>query len=103
MVLKVHSAHPLVNVGRDGLELVAEDARERAAENMAKIMSAKREETKEYMLIEYTLVDKHGREFTAEWSGAPLLDSSGNAVGLIGVSRDITERKRAQEALLCLP
>jgi len=40
-----------------------------------------------------------GQERWSLHSKVPLRDDSGSVVGLVGVSRDITERKRAEEAL----
>jgi PAS domain S-box-containing protein len=45
----------------------------------------------------YTLVTKDGREFDTEFSTAVLRDGSGNITNFVGVARDVTERKRAEE------
>ncbi len=42
---------------------------------------------------------KNGETFPTLLSSSVLRDSSGNKVGVMGVSRDITRRKRAEEAL----
>jgi two-component system sensor histidine kinase/response regulator len=44
-------------------------------------------------------VDQEGNEVFFETIKAPLLDDRGNMLGLVGVSRDITERKRAEGML----
>ena len=41
-----------------------------------------------------------GQEFYASYNGSPLYDSAGNIVGGFLTIRDITEQKRAQEALI---
>ncbi|MEA1958841.1 MAG: PAS domain S-box protein, partial [Chloroflexota bacterium] len=46
-----------------------------------------------------TLLRKDGSEFDGETSANVLHDSSGNPVGLVCVEKDITERRRAEEAL----
>ncbi|MDZ7261538.1 MAG: PAS domain S-box protein [candidate division KSB1 bacterium] len=49
--------------------------------------------------VEHTTNDK-GEPVYFETIKCPLLDDQGNIRGLVGVSRDITERKRAEKALL---
>jgi len=48
---------------------------------------------------EYTFVNKDGREYDGEASASLLRDSFGNPVGFVGVVRDVTERRQAEEAL----
>jgi len=50
-------------------------------------------------VVEYTLLKADGSEFPGEISTSLLKDAQGNLVGFIGIIRDITERKRAEEAL----
>jgi PAS domain-containing protein len=40
---------------------------------------------------------KDGRLITIEGSNNPILDAADNIIGFLGVHRDITERKRAEE------
>jgi len=42
---------------------------------------------------------KSGRVITCEWNNSPLHDDERNIVGVISLALDITERKRAEEAL----
>ena len=42
---------------------------------------------------------KDGRTITCEWSNTPLLDRDGLFVGVVSLAQDITERRRAEEAL----
>ena len=50
----------------------------------------------------YTMefVTKGGSKVTAEINESPLKDPDGKVIGLVGVMRDITERKHADEAIL---
>ena len=45
------------------------------------------------------LLDEEGRKRWALTSKLPLRDQNGKIVGLIGIGRDITQRKQAEEAL----
>jgi PAS domain S-box-containing protein len=81
-------------LGRSASELVAPRDRERIAANM-------RRAVKEGVVrgAEYTLLKADGSEFPGELSTSILKDAAGNWVGHITVSRDITKRKRAEEAI----
>ena len=48
---------------------------------------------------EYTMLRKDGGTFPGEISASLLRDGEGNPLGTIGIVRDITSRKRAEEAL----
>ena len=45
------------------------------------------------------LMTKDGHTILIENSGAPILDASGQLVGVVLVFRDVTEKRRAQEAI----
>ena len=49
--------------------------------------------------LEASSYDSQGRLITVEISGVPFFDADGRLLGYRGISRDVTERKRAQEAL----
>ena len=49
--------------------------------------------------FEYTLLRADGSEYPAEISSNVLKDATGNVVGFVSIIRDITERRRAEEAL----
>ncbi len=44
------------------------------------------------------LIGKNGSETRIEYSGAPIRDADGTIIGAAVIFRDITERKRAEEA-----
>ena len=48
---------------------------------------------------EFLVKNKQGKNFYAEVNDAPVLDDNGILIGIIGISSDITERKKAEEAL----
>ena len=81
-------------LGRNGLDFIAERDRDRAMESMMHTI-----QNGQGISLELTLLRKDGTEFDAEASANVLHDRSGNPVGLVCVEKDITERKRAEEAL----
>lgn len=81
-------------VGKNALTFLAEEDRTRAMES-AKILS----ETGEIRDNEYIMLKKDGTTFPADIRASLLKDSAGNPKARILVVRDITERKRAEEAL----
>jgi PAS domain S-box-containing protein len=44
--------------------------------------------------------DKHGKELWAEISASPVRGPNGEFAGVVGITRDITERKEAEERLI---
>lgn len=52
--------------------------------------------------VERTTTSAGGKEITVLTNKIPLLDSAGQCVGLIGISRDITERKQFEQQRLQL-
>ena len=48
---------------------------------------------------EFLVCDRAGREFPAFVTDTALHDAHGALIGIVGISEDITERKRAEEAL----
>ena len=49
--------------------------------------------------LEASSYDSRGRLIAVEISGVPFFDADGRLLGYRGISRDVTERKQAQEAL----
>jgi len=76
--------------------LVNEKTREPCQDPAAKVM----EQGVTIGLANHTaLVAKDGTERSIADSGAPIHDAEGNVIGVVMVFRDVTERKRAEEAL----
>ncbi|MBI3193510.1 MAG: PAS domain S-box protein [Ignavibacteriae bacterium] len=48
---------------------------------------------------EMTLIRKNGEQFPAQFITSPIIDADGTVMGLLGVTQDITERKRLEEQL----
>jgi PAS domain S-box-containing protein len=83
-------------IGTSALELFAPGDRERAADALSKGMRA---EPGAVGLFEYSLQRKDGTQFWGELRGTLLLPPIVDAPSMLTVVRDITERKRAEEAL----
>lgn len=84
-------------IGRNGFALIAKKDRERIQENLKKLFaqgSIKRSE--------YTALTKDGREILAELSSSVIKDSLGNPTGFVAITRDITERKKAEREIRLL-
>ncbi len=82
-------------VGTNIMEAVVERDRNRLAVDTGKALANKPIKD----ILEYTLMSKYGREFDVEAKTEMLLDCAGMPAGLIITARDVTERKRMQEAL----
>jgi len=81
-------------VGRPILEVTPiPELRDQAAEIMAKIAAGERWHG------EFTVRRRDGRVIPVIVTDSPVIDHEGNLVGVIGVSYDISERKRAEEEL----
>jgi len=92
MLLRYDNAEELI--GRNSLEFIAPEDRQRAVENMQRTL-----ETGTTRNAEYTLLRKDGTSFAAELSASSVVDAQGRPQAFTAVMRDISERKRAEEAL----
>jgi len=81
-------------IGKNSYDLIAPEDREKA------LASAKETLGKGYVKgREYNIITKDGGRVPVEMSVALMKDVDGKPIGFVGISRDITERKRAEEAL----
>lgn len=81
-------------IGRNGLEVVRTEWQERDAAEMRQRIA----ETGRWR-GEATQTRKDGSRFPVEISSIVLRDETGQITGYVSVNRDITERKKAEEAL----
>ncbi len=79
---------------KNAFDLIAPQDRERAEVNAQKTL-----ETGSIKKIVYTLVRNDGSSFLAELSASTINDAAGNPRALIGIVRDITERKKVEKSL----
>ncbi len=82
-------------IGRSAFDLIAEREHSRAAENLKKTLEMGHSGT-----IEYSLLRKDGSEFPGQLSAALIKGATGEPRAFVAVTEDITERKKAERALL---
>ncbi|HCV42544.1 MAG TPA: hypothetical protein DGH68_03600, partial [Bacteroidetes bacterium] len=82
-------------VGRNMLEWVAPEDHAKATANIQHVLANGYPKDKEYVLLK-----KDGSRFNGEVSVAPVNAEDGRPTGMMVISRDVTERKRAEEAVL---
>ncbi|MBD3256781.1 MAG: PAS domain S-box protein, partial [Candidatus Lokiarchaeota archaeon] len=81
-------------IGENVFAFIAPEDRERARLNAQKVLDDVEVEN-----AEYAMVREDGSRFFAEVNAALITDAAGEPEAFIGITRDITERKRAKEAL----
>jgi len=79
---------------RKWLEFVPANERERVETHYAQLVRAPRRST-----YEHTVTTVDGRELWMAWADIPLFDEGGRLVEFQSVGRDISERKRDEDAL----
>jgi len=81
-------------IGMKASDIVAEGDRERAIKDSINIFK-----TGKAKVAEYKVIVKSSTPIDGEFCTSVMRDQSGNATGFVGVLRDISERKRMEEAL----
>ena len=94
-VLEILGYLPEEVIGKTCYDLMPPDEAESIREKFAQIASA----GKPIVRLENINLHKDGRQVILETSGEPVRAADGTIVGYRGIDRDITERKRAEEAL----
>jgi len=81
-------------IGQDILDFIAPEQRERGLAGIEFVLE------KGYdMSLGYDAITKDGRRIPVELSAAVMKDAHDKSIGIVIIARDITERKRAEEAL----
>jgi diguanylate cyclase (GGDEF)-like protein/PAS domain S-box-containing protein len=88
------SVEEMLSTGMSALDFIAPEDRERAIQNAQKTL-----EMGTVRDAEYTVLRKDGSRFPGEITASLIADAEGSPKAFIGITRDITERKRAEEAL----
>jgi PAS domain S-box-containing protein len=78
---------------KNSFDLIAPEHRERAMENLKKTLKSGIVKN-----LEYALLKKDGSKYPAELSVSVVNDQNGNPKYFLAIVRDISERKRAEEA-----
>jgi PAS domain S-box-containing protein len=81
-------------IGTKFIELIPEAWRENSLSHVASIIANPRREAHEHEVLK-----PDGSIGWHQWIDHAILDASGNVIELQGIGRDITERRRAEEAL----
>jgi len=79
-------------IDKNALEFIVKKDHARALENLKKTSAQGSVKN-----VEYTFVAKDGREFPAELSASVVRDSSGKPINFVAITKDITQRKQAEE------
>jgi PAS domain S-box-containing protein len=81
---------------QDVFRIINEKTHAPTEDLVARVLSEKRVVA---LANDTALLTKDGREMPIEDSAAPILDSTGNIIGVVLVFHDVTEKRRAQAAL----
>ncbi|SEM01972.1 PAS domain S-box-containing protein [Syntrophus gentianae] len=82
-------------LGKTPLDLMPPDEAERVAKGMSEYV----EGAKPFIGFENLNRHKDGRVVVLETSGVPIFDGHGHLTGYRGIDRDVTKRKKAEDAL----
>jgi PAS domain S-box-containing protein len=82
-------------VGKTPFDFMPPNEARRIAHEFSAIVESQRP----FKILENVNQHKDGRSVLLETSGVPVFDNNGQLCGYRGIDRDITERKRAEEAL----
>ena len=94
-ILELHGSESLEEfIGKQTVDFIVQEDHQRFLANFNRTL-----EEGVTRDIEYTFIRKDGTRFPGEVSGAVILDRAGKPESLMALVKDISERKRAQEAL----
>jgi len=82
-------------IGKNSLALITAKDKQIAADNMQRVFDKSIIKN-----LEYRLLKRDGSEFPAEMSVSLIRDEYGKPVSFVAITKDITERKLAEEALI---
>jgi len=89
--------------GTAAVELFPDDERRTISDAIERTLSGEAETaSSEDIAIEAELLTADGRRIPYEFTGARLTDEDGNPTGLVGIGRDLTERKQREQRFRAL-
>ncbi|MBE0576706.1 MAG: PAS domain S-box protein [Desulfuromonadales bacterium] len=83
-------------IGKTPFDFMLESEKNRVANEFKRLLTMR----ESFLALENTNRHKDGHLVVLETSGVPYFDERGTLLGYRGIDRDISERKRAQEALI---
>jgi len=84
-------------IGLKSSDFIAPEEQEKALEDLGQVME------KGYITgVEYHIVTRDGKRILVETNASIMKNNSGEAVGVVAVTRDITERKKMEQELRLL-
>jgi len=81
-------------IGKNTMEFIDSSYQEKAVYLMSEMFNGTLKDAAEYLMVR-----KDGSHFYAESNANILRDANNNAIGILYIERDITERKKAEQAL----
>jgi PAS domain S-box-containing protein len=81
-------------IGRSAFELISSKKHQKASKLMSSILKKGSMNN-----VEFSLVTKEGKEFPAEASVSVISNAAGKPRGFVTITKNITERKKSEEAL----
>ncbi|MFH1668459.1 MAG: PAS domain S-box protein [Candidatus Woesearchaeota archaeon] len=78
-------------IGKSAFSFIAKEDQDRAIQNMKHAL-----EHGSVKDVEYTLLKKDGARFSGELSASVITDSSGKPVSFVAITKDISDRKKAE-------
>jgi PAS domain S-box-containing protein len=82
-------------IGKSPFEMMPEEEKQKGIKFFNKTINP----PKPFSQLETNAFDSQGNLVTVETSGIPFFDNNGKLLGYRGITRDITERKKAQELI----
>jgi len=94
-VLKMYGTDDKMDlIGRNSFDLIVPEEREKALAGMKEVL-----EKGYHKGLEYHVITKNGARIPVEMSVALMKDADGKPIGFVSISRDITERKKTEQAI----